>query len=91
MPLLYLESGSDLVVIASYGGRPIHPDWYLNLLAQPRAVVQIGGSSFAAVSRTTSGEERAKLWPRVTEAYVGYAEYQERTTRQIPVIVLSRT
>lgn len=88
VPLLYLEEDEDLVVIASYGGRPANPQWYVNLVARPKVRVQIGASQFDATARTTSGVERAQLWARAVEAYAGYAEYQERTDREIPVVVL---
>jgi F420H(2)-dependent quinone reductase len=88
VPLLYVRDGQGLVVIASYGGRPNYPDWYLNLVAQPEAEVQIRGRRHAVTARVASSEERAVWWPRIVEAYAGYSEYQSRTDRIIPVVFL---
>lgn len=88
VPLLYLSEEGRYVVIASYGGRPQHPDWYTNLVADPEVVVQIGGRRFAATARTADPVERAALWPRIVDAYRGYAEYQARTDREVPVVYL---
>jgi deazaflavin-dependent oxidoreductase (nitroreductase family) len=86
VPLLYLVEGGDLIVIASYGGRDQHPAWYTNLLREPSVGVQIRGNSFGAVATTVDTAERARLWPRIVTAYSGYAVYQSRTSRQIPVV-----
>lgn len=88
VPLLYLAHGSTLLVIASWGGRDYHPDWYLNLVTHPQAVVNVNGSRRAVVARTASEEEREVWWPRVKEAYGGYEVYQDRTDRQIPLVFL---
>ncbi len=88
VPLLYLEDGSRLVVIASYGGRPHHPDWYRNLVTTPRVRVQIGGERREMKARTATAEERALWWPRVLDAYDGYRTYQSRTEREIPIVFL---
>ena len=88
VPLLYLRDDGRLVVIASYGGRPSHPDWYVNLVNAPDVVVQVGGRRSRMTARVASEDERAAWWPRVVEAYDGYATYQSRTTRQIPVVFL---
>lgn len=88
VPLLYLRDGARLVVIASYGGRPRHPTWYDNLVAEPRAVAQVNGERHPIVARTASSSERAEWWPRVEAAYDGYAVYQSRTDREIPVVFL---
>ena len=88
VPLLYLRDGDNLVVIASYGGRPNYPDWYLNLMARPEAEVQINGRRQAVRARVASSEERSVWWPRVVDAYEGYSEYQSRTNRIIPVVFL---
>ena len=90
VPLLVLADGVDWIVIASHGGRPNHPDWYLNLLASPGATFQIGGSRIQVVASTMDEEERSRWWPRIVDAYAGYADYAKRTDRQIPVVRLSR-
>ncbi|HSJ83056.1 MAG TPA: nitroreductase family deazaflavin-dependent oxidoreductase [Acidimicrobiia bacterium] len=88
VPLLYLRDGDRLVVIASYGGRDRHPEWYLNLVAEPLVTVQIGGELRAYRARTATEEEWETWWPHVVSAYSDYAVYQSRTDRQIPVIML---
>ncbi len=87
-PLLYYPDGDNLVIIASKGGSPTHPAWYLNLTAHPKAEVQVGRETKAVVAETASAEERARLWPLVTEMYSQYDDYQRRTKREIPVVVL---
>ena len=88
VPLLYLRSGNRLIVIASYGGRQEHPEWYRNLLSEPKASVQIRGERRNVVSATMDPLERAEWWPRIVDAYGDYAVYQSRTDREIPVIWL---
>ena len=88
VPLLYLAEGESVIVIASWGGRPTHPEWYLNLVANPEVVIQIEGSRRVMRARTADGHERARWWPRIIEAYDGYREYQSRTDREIPVVIL---
>jgi F420H(2)-dependent quinone reductase len=88
VPLLFLRDGPGLVVIASYGGRPDHPAWYHNLVAEPAVTVRIGGERHPMVARTGDPAERAVWWPRVVAAYQGYAEYQSRTDREIPIVFL---
>ena len=88
VPLLYLEDGGTLVIIASWGGRPSHPHWYQNLRDEPRAEVQLPDRSIRVVARTASAEERRAWWPKVIEAYDGYMAYQSRTDREIPVVFL---
>lgn len=90
VPLLYLEHDGALVVVASYGGRPDHPQWFKNLLTNPLGRAQLGSESFQVDSRVASPEERALLWPRVIDAYDGYEVYQSRTDRVIPLVVLRR-
>ncbi len=91
VPLLYLLDGEDIIVIASWGGRPNNPDWYGNLSAQPGCEVQILGRKFSVQAVTAEPTERERLWTLITAAYDGYREYQSRTTREIPVIVLRET
>ncbi len=88
VPLLYLRDGDRLVVIASYGGRPDNPEWYRILVSEPRARVQILGTTRAFRASTMTDEERLAWWPRVVVAYDDYAEYQSRTGREIPLVWL---
>jgi deazaflavin-dependent oxidoreductase (nitroreductase family) len=88
VPLLYLTDGDRYVVIASYGGRPHHPEWYRNLVAHPRVTVETPDGAQPMFARTATPEERASWWPRAVEAYEGYAVYQSRTDREIPVVFL---
>ena len=87
--LLYVPNGDSYAVIASKGGDPKHPGWYHNLVAQPNVDVQVGRKKVPVRARVAEGEERSKLWARADEINEGgYASYQSRTTRQIPVVVL---
>ncbi len=88
VPLLYLREGSKLVVIASYGGRAYHPTWYDNLVSDPRVTVQIGSRRHPMLARVASPQERSLWWSRIVAAYDGYGEYQSRTDREIPVVLL---
>jgi len=88
VPLLYLEDGERLVLIASYGGRRHHPDWYHNLVANPVATVQIFNEHRPVTARTADPAERAEWWPRIVGAYPDYDVYQSRTDREIPVVLL---
>jgi deazaflavin-dependent oxidoreductase (nitroreductase family) len=90
VPLLYLRIKGDLAVLASYGGHPQHPDWYRNLLAEPRAEVQVDGERFPVTAHTADPAERRRLWALAVAEYPGYAGYQERTDRLIPVVLLRR-
>ena len=85
-----LEHGNGWAVIASYAGADRHPNWWLNLVAQPMADVQIGRRSTPVRAGEATGEERAALWDRFVAVDDAYAEYEERTTRVIPVVVLER-
>ena len=89
-PLTYLPEGDRLIIIASNGGQPNHPAWYLNLLANPQVSIQLGDRIRTMIAHPTEGEERARLWSRVVEEYPAYAEYQRKTDRQIPVVVLHK-
>ena len=88
LPLIFGRSGADYVVVASKGGAPTHPAWYLNLQANPEVKVQVKAEKFTALAHTADGEERARLWPKMVEIYGPYAQYQTKTDRQIPVVVL---
>jgi deazaflavin-dependent oxidoreductase (nitroreductase family) len=87
-PLTYLPEGENLIVIASNGGQPNHPSWYLNLQANSQVRVQLGERNYTMIAQTVEGDERVRLWSRVVEEYPAYAEYQQRTDRQTPVVVL---
>lgn len=91
LPLIFGEYGKDVVVIASKGGAPAHPAWYLNLEANPLVGVQVKGDRFSARARTATGAERETLWKQLVEIYHPYEKYQEATTQEIPVVVLDRT
>jgi deazaflavin-dependent oxidoreductase (nitroreductase family) len=75
------------VLVASKGGDPRHPSWYLNLVANPEVELRVGGRTIPMHARTATPAERADLWPRITRAYRGYAGYQRRTAREIPLVV----
>lgn len=89
-PLIYGRDGDRLVVVASKGGAPEHPHWYLNLAEHPQVEVQVLGDRFAARARTASSEERARLWPVMTGEWPPYDEYVKKTDREIPVVILER-
>ena len=90
-PLSYTKDGDAYVVIASDGGSPRHPDWYLNLQDDPHADVDVGGRRLRVRAETVTGDERDRLWRQAVRSYGGYAGYQARTDRQIPVVRLSPT
>jgi deazaflavin-dependent oxidoreductase (nitroreductase family) len=90
-PLTYTKGdGDDLVLVASKGGYPKNPAWFHNLKANPDTVVQVGREHRPVHARVATPEERERLWPRVVENYAGYADYQKRTDRQIPLVILER-
>ena len=88
-PLLYLESGENLVIVASVGGAPKHPAWYMNLKAEPEARVEIEDRTLRVRAEEAKGEEKRRLWARLVEMYPPYETYQRRTEREIPVVVVS--
>jgi deazaflavin-dependent oxidoreductase (nitroreductase family) len=87
-PLIYQRDGDRYVLVASQGGAPAHPGWYLNLREDPEVDVQVRGDRFTARASTATGEERARLWRLMNETWPAYDNYQERTEREIPVVVL---
>jgi deazaflavin-dependent oxidoreductase (nitroreductase family) len=89
-PLVYTTDGERLVVIASFAGAPQHPAWYHNLVANPEATVEVGSERFRVRATVTSGEERQRLFNRQAQQMPIFVEYQQKTTRQLPVIVLTR-
>lgn len=89
-PLAYRREGDDLVVFASKAGAPTHPDWYHNLVANPNVSVEVGTETFDARARVAEGSERDEIWARQKAAISNFAEYERKTDRQIPVIVLER-
>jgi deazaflavin-dependent oxidoreductase (nitroreductase family) len=89
-PLVYLPDGDNMVIIASKGGAPNHPAWYHNLKANPDVTVDIGQGEFEAVAKEVTGQERDAYYARQVERMPGFAEYEKKTTRKIPVMVLSK-
>lgn len=89
-PLIYGMDGDNPVIVASKGGTPEHPGWYLNLVKSPEVGVQIKGDKFRARARTAEGDERERLWKTMTAIWPHYDEYQEKTDRVIPIVVLER-
>ena len=89
-PLIYGQHGEDYLVVASKGGAEEHPAWYLNLAAEPEVTVQVLGDRFQARARTAGPEEKPELWKIMTGQWPPYDEYQRKTARDIPVVVLER-
>ena len=87
-PVMYRVVGDDLAVFASKAGAPTNPDWYYNLLANPQVRVEIGTETVAATARVAGLQERDRIWTAHKEANPGFADYERKTTRQIPVIIL---
>jgi deazaflavin-dependent oxidoreductase (nitroreductase family) len=83
-----IVDGDRLVLVASFGGDDRHPAWYLNLQANPEVRATITGSTRTMIARIATEEERAELWPQITSVFEGYARYQKRTERPIPVVIL---
>lgn len=91
-PVIYTRDGDRYVVVASKGGAPTHPAWYHNLLANPRVEVEVGGETFTATARPVDDPaERRRLYDQQISVLPGFAEYERRTTRVIPVVVLERS
>jgi deazaflavin-dependent oxidoreductase (nitroreductase family) len=89
-PVVYTRDGDDLVVIASMGGAPKSPAWYHNLVANPQVTVELPGETYTAKARVTEGEERDRLFRAQADLMPNFDEYQTKTTRVIPVVVLER-
>ncbi len=89
-PLVYTKDGARIVLIASYAGAPKNPAWFVNLVANPVATVELGSERFQARATVTSGEERQRLYKSQAAQMAIFDDYQKKTTRQIPVVVLER-
>src|SRR6185437_3261950 len=87
-PLMFLQVDGVCAVFASKGGAPTNPNWYYNLLAHPNATIEIGTETRAVTARVAEGDERDALWTTQKARYPGFAEYERRTTREIPVVIL---
>src|ERR1700737_2937591 len=87
-PLVYVDDGDNLVLVASKGGHPKHPAWFHNLRANPDTSVQVGTRRMPVRARVADSQERARLWPKAVKTYAGYRGYQERTDREIPLVIL---
>ncbi len=83
-----IREDDRVVLVASYGGDDRHPQWFLNLRANPKVELTVDGRTRPMTARVASAEEKAELWPQVTKAYRGYAQYQTRTDRDIPLVIL---
>ena len=88
-PLAYVEDGRDIVLVASKGGHPKHPAWFHNLKANPQTTIQVGSERRDVTARVANATERKRLWPKAVAAYSGYEGYQQRTDREIPLVILS--
>ncbi len=89
-PIVYTTDGERLIVIASKGGAPSHPDWYHNLVTHPEVTVELGNEQFQARASVAEGQERERLYNLQAALMPGFAEYQQKTSRQIPVVILER-
>jgi deazaflavin-dependent oxidoreductase (nitroreductase family) len=89
-PLAYSREGDAFVIVASKGGADTNPAWYANLLAHPVATVEVGGQTFRARARVTEGQERRRLYDQHASIHPGFRDYEQKTTRVIPVVVLTR-
>ncbi|MET7949278.1 nitroreductase family deazaflavin-dependent oxidoreductase [Micromonospora sp. NPDC005324] len=87
-PMMYQEVDGGYAVFASKGGAPTNPDWYYNLLAHPKIHAEIGTDKIELVARVAVGDERERIWSPLKVAYPGFADYERKTTREIPVVVL---
>ena len=87
-PLVYVADGDNIVLVASKGGHPKHPAWFHNLRANPDATIQVGTKRRPVRARVANASERKRLWPKAVKTYGGYAGYQQRTEREIPLVIL---
>jgi deazaflavin-dependent oxidoreductase (nitroreductase family) len=89
-PLIYRDYGKDYLIVASKGGSEVAPDWFLNLEASPEVSVQIKGETFRAHARVATAQEKPAMWQHMLEVWPDYAGYQDKTDREIPIVVLER-
>ena len=89
-PMMYMADGDRLLVFASKGGAPTNPDWYRNLVSDPKVTVEVGTESYQAHATVLQGDERDRLYAEQSRRYPGFAEYQANTSRIIPVVALER-
>jgi deazaflavin-dependent oxidoreductase (nitroreductase family) len=87
-PLVYVRDGDNLVIVASKAGSPRNPAWFHNLRVNPDTEVRVGSRRIPVTARVAGAQERSRLWPRVVATYDGYEDYQRRTERQIPLVIL---
>ena len=87
VPLLYMSHGDSVVIVASQGGMPRHPDWYFNICADPHVTVELRGRKFEALAEVADAQRRAELWPLLVDMYPSFAVYQARAQREIPVVL----
>jgi deazaflavin-dependent oxidoreductase (nitroreductase family) len=87
---MYFKEGDDLLIVASKGGHPKHPEWYLSLVANPDVTVQIKREKLLMRAVAATEEEKSRLWPQIVKEYKGYDEYQQNTSRNIPVVILKK-
>lgn len=87
--LIYGEDSGEYIVMASYGGAPAHPDWYVNLAADPEVVIQVGSDVMPATARTATAAERGRLWTVMTDIWPDYDDYATKTTREIPLVAIA--
>jgi deazaflavin-dependent oxidoreductase (nitroreductase family) len=87
-PLVYARDGENVILVASKGGYPSNPAWFHNVIANPDTSIQIGSRRRQVHARMAGPEERRRLWPKVVEVYGGYEDYQRRTEREIPLVIL---
>ncbi|HZT05461.1 MAG TPA: nitroreductase family deazaflavin-dependent oxidoreductase [Chloroflexota bacterium] len=90
-PVMYLRDGDRLAIFATHGGSPTHPDWYHNLVANPMVTVEIGAERYSARATVASGTDRDALYARQAQLFPQFADYQRKTSRIIPVVILQRT
>ena len=86
--LIYGQDGKNFLIVASNGGAPKHPNWYQNLVLDPKVEIQVGADKYTANARTASKEEKPRLWKLMAEIFPNYLDYQAKTTREIPVVII---